>query len=81
MTVARFGPISAINAKKITNASAVQTSPSTAIEAMPVAATWPGQWVSPYGAQATADSSSAADTTGNGGRSDSCVAKMIGPVA
>jgi len=39
MTVARFGPISAINAKKSTNASAVHTRPRTTIEEMPAAAT------------------------------------------
>jgi hypothetical protein len=39
MTVARAGPISAISAKKTTNASAVQTRPRTTIEATPVAAT------------------------------------------
>jgi hypothetical protein len=81
-TVARTGPTSAISAKKITKASAVQTMlrPSTDAITRP-AGTSVGKLVAAIGTYASAVIPSEAAITPNGGRSARKPARIAGPTA
>ena len=80
--MARTGPISAMRAKKRTNATAVQTTPSVTTEAITRVVGWLSpSWMIPTGAYTSAAQASDAATTPTDGRCDSLREMIIGPTA
>ena len=81
MTVARVGPTSAISAKKMTNAAAVQTAASPIIDQTTLALTWSGSETMAGAAHTTVVNNNDAVVTPTAGRSASRRVKTRGPAA